>query len=88
VSDHDHETEPLDAVDQAFIASLVPEGAAMVQFVTILSWMTPEGQLNWKTYNRTDEMPVSMVIGLLELAKLELIARSDCGIPLSYPSDD
>lgn len=79
--------DDLDDVDEAFIASLVPPGAIVTGVAAIVSWVDPDtGGQRWRNWCRMD-LPVSSVIGLYELGKLDLIARSDTGLPISYEED-
>lgn len=78
----------MDDIDKAFLDSILPDGAGMAGFVTVASWINQEtGALQWRVYSQID-VPVSTSLGLLELAKLELIARSDTGLPIAYPRND
>lgn len=78
----------LDAADTAFVESLIPDGAVVSGLVAVVTFMQPETGLNeWKVYCDVD-MPVSSTLGFLELAKLEVIARSNTGLPIRHPDDD
>lgn len=58
----------LDAADRTFLASMVPNGGVVTQFVAVAEWINPDGTISWDAYVRSDEPPWSTV-GLLELAK-------------------
>lgn len=73
----------MDPVDKAMVDSLVPEGSIVDGFMVIVSFTDPEGHQCWRNYAQMDA-PVSMSLGLLELAKLDVIARSDTGLPIHY----
>lgn len=73
-----------DEIDKAWLASIVPDGCLATGFVGIAHWIDPEGAEHWRVYSQI-EAPISTTIGLLELAKLELIARTDTGLPIRYP---
>ena len=83
----------MDDVDKAFLASIVPPDAAMPQFLAIATWIDTDGKSVWKVYNQTYSLPVSHVLGLLEMAKLNLLARSDANVgfvvdPAFRPDED
>lgn len=85
--------DTMDEADKAFLASIVPPDAAMPQFLAIATWIDTDGSLKWRVYNQTYNLPVSQVIGLMEMAKLSLIARSDCNVgfvvdPRFLPDDE
>lgn len=66
----------MDEADRAFLDSLIPGGALPLGFVAIAVWSDAEtGDLGWKFYDQLD-MVLSNHIGLLELAKLEVIRRT------------
>lgn len=74
----------MDPVDLAFQESLVPEGAIPIGFISVLSYVDKEGAQCWKLYNQLD-MPLSNILGLLEMAKHDIIRRSSAAFP---PVDD
>ena len=78
----------MDAIDIAYVNSLIPEGSIIVGLVTALSYVPPdgEGEMRWKVHTDMDA-PLTTTLGLLELAKLHLIASSNTGLPLNYPED-
>lgn len=65
---------PMDEVDLAFDASLVPDGCVSQGFVAISAYFDDQGQRKFKVYDQLD-LPLSEQLGLLELAKRELIKR-------------
>lgn len=76
-----------DEIDKAWLESIVPEGCISDGFVAIVSWMDQEGKPFWRVYSQIN-VPLSTTLGLIELAKLEMVARSDTGLPLRYPHLD
>lgn len=82
-SDDDSDAN-LDDVDGAFIDSLMPEGSVPLGFVAVLLWVDGEGEQRWRCYSQMDTT-VTTTLGLLELAKLDVVARSDTGLPIQYP---
>lgn len=79
----------MDEADLAFQASLVPEECIPQGFIAVFSFLAPDGSQCWRTYNQLD-VPLSSVLGLLELAKLaklDAIARVDSGLPIRYVDD-
>lgn len=76
----------LDAVDRAYIDSIIPEGAIATAMVTVVAFLDPEtGDMRWKLHNDTD-IPLTHCLGLLDLAKLDLCARTPGN--LLYQEDD
>lgn len=82
-----HDPSEPDDLDKAWLASIVPEGCVALGFIGIASWIDTDGEEHWRCYSQIDA-PISSAVGLLELAKLELIARTDTGLPLRYPHLD
>lgn len=79
--------DEMDDVDLAFQQSLIPEGSVPEGFVAVLSFVGPDGESHWRVYDQL-EGSISRTIGLLEMAKLELISRTDTGLPIRYPEED
>lgn len=81
----------MDDVDRAYLESWLPEGAVVVGMVSAVTYMAADadGALRWAVHCDMDA-PVTTTLGLLEMAKLDVIARSDTGLPLRYDhgSDD
>jgi len=77
-----------DEHDQAILEDLIHDPHAIVNgYVFIASWVDGEGQQRWRCYTNCD-IPVSSVIGLLEMAKLDILGRSDTGMPFAYGEDE
>lgn len=64
----------------------MPEECIPQGFIAVFSFLAPDGSQCWRTYNQLD-VPLSSVLGLLELAKLDAIARADSGLPIRYVDD-
>lgn len=79
----------MDDVDRAYLDSFIPEGSIVIGMVTVVSFIPPgsDGALAWRVHNDIDA-PLTSALGLLELAKLDLVARSNSGLPFSYQKDD
>lgn len=74
----------MDATDQAFVDQFIPDEGIFVGVIALICWIDPEdGVMHWKNYVDAD-MPISQVIGLYELGKLEAIRRT----PDLFPKDD
>lgn len=86
MSDAEDESGP-DEIDKAFLASIVPDGCVGMGFVAIVAWINEEGAQLWRVYSQMDA-PLTSTLGLLRLAELEMVARSDTGLPLRYPHLD
>lgn len=79
---HPSDFEPHDI---AYAEAIVPDGSFVEQMVTVVCWLNTDGVRRWKCYNATSEgISSSATVGLLEFAKLDIIARSDTGLPFSY----
>lgn len=76
----------LDAADAALIETLVPEEAVVTGFLVVVTFMEPSGSHAWKVHCDAD-LPCSQVLGFLELAKLDVVARSNTGLPINYPDE-
>lgn len=66
-----------DEVDQAYIESFLPADHIPVGLVSVLLTIDAEGKQAWKTHILVDA-PMSTVLGMLEMVKLDLVARSGC----------
>lgn len=71
--------QDMDQVDRdwldSFIGKSIPQDAVVEGFYSIITWIDPDGERCWRTYNQFD-LPVSTLIGVIELAKHQLI--KDC----------
>ncbi len=66
------------------LAGWMPDGAIPVACIAVVEWLDPDtGRSRWRCIVDSD-VPVSANLGLLELAKLDVIARSDTGLPITY----
>ncbi len=70
----------MDEVDEAWLASIVPDDAVPVGFVAVAMWVTVDGEQKWSVYNQLDAA-LTTTVGLLELAKLEMIRRTTGTFP-------
>ena len=76
----------LDPIDAAFVDSWTPDNAFVVGFVGGIIWLDEEGNQLWRSFSRAD-LPLTSVLGLLDLCKLDMIARTDTGLPIRYDKD-
>ena len=73
-----------DDSDREFVESVIPKGAIAEALIAVVSWIDPDdGTQRWHVYCQSD-LPMSSNVGLLEIAKLSVIARSDTGLPFRY----
>lgn len=79
----DDNTDSMDDADRAWLLSMVPEGCVPQGFIGVAAWFNDAGEMRWKVYNQLD-LPISGVLGLLELAKLEMVNRCEPP-PISAP---
>lgn len=70
------EDVPMDEVDLAFDASLVPDGCVSQGFIAVSAYFDEHGDQKFKVYSQLD-MVLSGQLGLLELAKRSLIKRCE-----------
>lgn len=77
----------LDSVDEAYIESIIPDGAIPTAIITVVAFLNPDtGDMQWKVHNDTD-IPLTHCLGLLDLAKLDICARTP-GNRLYIEEDD
>lgn len=76
-----------DEIDRAWLDSIVPADCLAVGFIGVVLWLDEDGDQCWRVYSQIDA-PITTAVGLLEFAKLEMIARTDTGLPLRYPHLD
>jgi hypothetical protein len=62
----------MDEVDLAFQGSVVPDECIPQGFIAVFAYLAPDGSQRWCTYNQLD-VAVSSVLGLLELAKHDVL---------------
>lgn len=65
----------MDEADRAWLATLVPEACVPQGFLAVAAWLDENGEQRWRCYNQLDAN-LSGCLGLLELAKFDLIART------------
>lgn len=68
------EANEMDEADHAFLASLLPDGAMSMGFIAGTIFVAEDGARCWKVYSQLD-CSLTETLGLLELMKLEIIAR-------------
>ena len=76
-----------DDADKAWVDAITPDGSVPLTLVAMVSWIDTEGLQRWRSYVVSDE-PVSSVLGLIEMGKLDVIARSETGLPIRYSEMD
>lgn len=75
--------------DQEHAARIVPDGSFVTQMMTVITWMGEDGESYWRCYCATGQGErIATSIGLLEIAKLDIISRTDTGLPIRYPELD
>ncbi len=60
----------------------LPEGAIPLEVVEVCGYLTAEGRRKWTVRYRAD-VPVSTTLGLLALAKHQILSEMD-----TWPADD
>lgn len=75
--------EETDSEDAALLASMLPTDSMVHGYVVAVSFSDGDGNPHWKVFANCD-MSVTSTLGLLELAKLDVIARSDTGLPIRH----
>lgn len=66
-----------DEIDRQYIDSHthIPDGSFVQAYVTIIAYTPPEGESCWLVCNNTD-IPATQVVGMLDLAKLDVVMRT------------
>jgi len=84
-------TDDLDPTDIAYVNSLTPDGRMYTGHLTVLTYLDEEGDQQFLVYAQMDR-EISSVLGLLEMAKLHMLARCDgadyCGLRTIDMDDD
>lgn len=70
----------MDDVDQQWVngfigdgsSAAIAEGSIIQGFLSIISWIDPEGNHRWRSYNTIDA-PLSNILGLLEMTKYVML---------------
>lgn len=83
-----HASESFDDADRAFLASFappdgsrIPDGAIVEGIITVVSFIEPvDGGQLWFVHANSD-LPLTQMVGLLDMAKLRLIAATPGAIP-------
>lgn len=76
-----------DELDQQYADSIVPEDVVFVtQMITVISWMNEAGERGQSCYATTGGEATSTCLGMLELAKVDLMKRG--GVVEMLRSDD
>lgn len=75
-----------DNADKQYFESIVKDpGVIPTGLISVVTWIDPlTGARKWRLVNDVD-MPLTECVGLLELAKIELIRRT---APYLYKQDD
>lgn len=66
----------LEPVDVAFLETLVPTNGYCEELVVVLKFIRHDGTPAFKTWTPSDS-DVSVITGLLEVGKLQLLAEAD-----------
>jgi hypothetical protein len=66
-----------DWADRRIAKDIVPDDVFVTDMLIIVTWMDADGEDYWRLYNATRDCKVSAKVGLLELAKFQLVKR--CG---------
>lgn len=81
------EDSDMETTLQQDLAEWTPDEAIITAAVAVITWLDPvTGEQHWRTVVDSD-MPCAATIGMLEMAKLDIIARTDTGLPLRYEED-
>lgn len=64
---------------------MIPEGSVIEGFISIVSWLTPEGEWKWRSYNVMDTR-LSNILGLLDMTKFTMMRGNEQ--PLKQEDDD
>lgn len=70
------------------LAGWMPDGAIPVACIAVMEWLDPTtGESHWRSAVDS-ELPVTANLGLLDLAKLDIVVGSDTGLPIRYGDDE
>lgn len=58
-----------------FIGKSIPDDAVVEGFISLISFVRPDGTLDYRMYNTLNK-PTSSVVGLLEMAKYNLMVEA------------
>lgn len=85
----DHEGGILfDAEDQAWLKSFLPDNAVPTGYFGVACWIDPEtGTQHWRKVCCA-EVPVSQILGFIEMGKMQLMSECDLNVGLEKPSYD
>lgn len=64
----------MDEADRQWLAAFndIPEGAIVEGFVSVISWINPDGSLGHRAYHCLNR-PLSHVVGLLEMTQFKMM---------------
>jgi hypothetical protein len=66
-----------DWADRRIAKDIAPDDVFVTDMMVVVTWMDNDGQDYWRLYNATADCKMSAKVGLLELAKFQLV--KGCG---------
>ena len=72
-------SDDLDREAIVFLDALLPDGAVPTVLIAVAAFLDENGDECWRCYCNS-EAPCSTNVGLLEMAKLQIISRTETGI--------
>lgn len=77
----------LDPLDKQFIDSMLPHGTIPTGVVCVITYIDQSGDNRWKLWLESD-IPITGIIGALELAKIDIIASTPGSTLISEPYEE
>jgi hypothetical protein len=71
--------DELPETGKAFLDELIKDGVMPDSMVVVASFIQPDGSPATATYHWTDDVPIVKVLGMLEMAKFDVMGAAGCG---------
>lgn len=68
---------------RALLAHAIGPDTVLTDFVLAAAWADKDGDMRWIAVADSNA-PITSTLGLLDLAKLDLVAKCDTGLPFGY----
>lgn len=65
--------------EAGFINQKLPDGVVPVGFVSVIYYLSPEGEPLTQAYMNIDEIGVCTALGMAEMLKQDIMAKYRCG---------
>lgn len=71
--------DDLTPTGKAFLDEVIGDGVMPDSMVVIVSYMLPDGEPVTATHQWSDDTPAVKLLGMLEMAKMDVMGASGCG---------